>query len=265
MAIHPTAVIHASAQIDPDAEIGPYSIIEKDVRIGPAVRLYGHVYIGEGTTIAAGCQIHPFASIGQPPQDLAFKGEPSFTVIGEGTVIREHVSIHRGTMPGSSTVLGKRCFLMACSHVAHNCVVGDDVKMANSSMLGGHVQVGNSTFIAGLTGAHQFVRVGELNMLSGARVTTDVVPFMIVTPMGVVGPNVVGLRRAGFTAEERTEIRECYRRLFRQGIGFRAAVEQLEKLPLGRAGQRIVEFIKAPSKRGLMGYRGRRDAAIAES
>ncbi|QOJ14626.1 MAG: acyl-ACP--UDP-N-acetylglucosamine O-acyltransferase [Planctomycetia bacterium] len=265
MPIHSTAVVDASAEISRDAEIGPYCIVEKGVRISDGVRLIAHVYVGEGTTIEPRVVIHPFATIGQPPQDLAFTGEPTFTRIGEETIIREHVSIHRGTMPGSITTVGRRGFLMACSHVAHNCTVGDDVKMANGALLAGHVSVGDKAFIAGNTAIHQFVRVGELAMISGVRVTNDVVPFMILGPMGVVGPNVVGLRRAGMSPAERMEIREGYRTLFRSGISFRVAAEQVAGRVTTEPGRRLAAFVTAPSKRGYTPYRGRKHIATEDA
>ncbi|MBK8914917.1 MAG: acyl-ACP--UDP-N-acetylglucosamine O-acyltransferase [Phycisphaerales bacterium] len=265
MAIHPTAIIDPTAEVSREAEVGPYCIIERGVRIGERVRLIAHVYVGEGTTIDPRVEIHPFATVGQPPQDLAFSGEPTFTRIGEETIIREHVSIHRGTMPGSITTVGRRCFLMACSHIAHNCTVGDDVKMANGALLAGHVSVGDKAFIAGNTAIHQFVRVGELAMISGVRVTNDVVPFMILGPMGVVGPNVVGLRRAGCSPEERKEIREGYRTLFRSGISFRTAVEQVAARVTTEPGRRLAAFVLAPSKRGYTPYRGRRNATAEDA
>lgn len=262
MSIHNTAIVDRTAEIDATAEVGAYSIIEGGVKIAADTRVYPHAYIGCGTTIGARCQIHPFATVGQPPQDLAFKNEPSYTVIGDETIIREHVSVHRGTMPGSTTRVGARCFLMACSHVAHNCVLGDDVKMANGALLAGHVQVGDKAFIAGNTAIHQFVRVGELAMISGVRVSNDVVPFMIMGPMGIVGPNVVGLRRSGFSAEERLEVREIYRQLFRTRASFRAATDEVEKTVKTAAGRKLLEFIRGASKRGFVGYRGKRSSVI---
>ena len=149
MSIHPTAIVHDLAQVDETAEIGPYAVIEQAVRIGPDVRVYPHAFITGWTQVGAGCEIHPGATIGHAPQDLSYTGVETYCRIGERTVIREGASIHRGTVPGSATVVGKRCFIMAGALVAHNCVLGDEVKLANVVQLGGHVQIGDGAFIGG--------------------------------------------------------------------------------------------------------------------
>ena len=258
MAIHSTAVIDNSAEIDPSVEIGAYAIVEGNVRIGANTRLYPHAYISEGTRIGERCQIHPFAVVGHPPQDTKWNGAPSYTEIGDETIIREGAQIHRGTLPESTTIIGKRVFLMANAHVGHNCTVGDDVVMANCSMLAGHVEVGARAFLSGLTGAHQFCRIGELVMLGGAnRISADIPPFMTYLAGGVIGPNTIGLRRAGFTAAERTEIRSAYKLLFRRGGSFRDAVAQLAETAQSEPARRLVEFLQGPTKRGFERYHRR--------
>jgi UDP-N-acetylglucosamine acyltransferase len=263
MPIHPTAIVDKHAEIDSSADIGAYAIIEAGVKIGAETKIYPHAYISEGTTIGQRCQIHPFAVVGHHPQDLKWEGTPSYTRIGDRTVIREGASVHRGTVPESTTIVGNDVYLMATSHVGHNCVVGDDVILANGAMLGGHVQVGRRTFVGGDVPIHQFVRVGELAMLAGGlRVISDVPPFMMVGREGLAGPNVVGLRRAGFSREERLEIRAAYKMLFRSGLLFRATLEQVAATVKTDPGHRLIEFLRAPSKRGIMGFRGRgREAA----
>ena len=129
MPIHPTAIIDKHAEIDPSAEIGPYAVVETGVKIGPGCKLWPHAYIAQGTTLAAQVRVYPFAVVGHYPQDLAWNETPSYTTVGEGTVIREHSAIHRGTPPETTTVVGKRCFIMSSGHVGHNCTVGDDVKI----------------------------------------------------------------------------------------------------------------------------------------
>ena len=262
MVIHPTAVIDKSAEIDASAEIGAYAIVEGNVHIGANTRLYPHAYISEGTRIGQRCQIHPFAVIGHPPQDTKWNGAPSYTEIGDETIIREGAQVHRGTTPESTTIIGKRVFLMATAHVGHNCVVGDDVVMANCAMLAGHVEVGARAFISGLSGVHQFCRVGELVMLGGAtHVTADVPPFMTFAFGSVVGTNVIGMRRAGFTAEERAEVRDAYKLLFRHRGSFRAAIEQLTLTAKSAPARRLMQFLIEPSKRGYARYnRGRTHA-----
>lgn len=263
MPIHPTAIVDSGSEIDPSAEIGAYAIVEANVTIGAETKLFPHAYISWGTTVGRDCQIHPFAVVGHPPQDLKWDGAPSYTRIGDGSIIREGATVHRGTIPESTTVVGQRVYVMATAHIGHNCVVDDDVILAQGAMLGGHVQVGTRTFIGGDVPIHQFVRVGELAMLAGGiRAVSDVPPFMMVGRDGLVGPNLVGIRRAGFSREVRLEIRGAYRKLYRSGMPFRDALEQVAATIKTDPGRRLIEFLRAPSKRGLMAYRGRgREAA----
>lgn len=253
MPIHPTAIIDRRAEIDPTAEIGAYTIIDGVVRIGPGVRVYPHACLTGWTEIGANCEIHPNAVIGHAPQDLAYHGEESYCRIGEGTIMREGVSIHRGTAPRSATVVGRNCFLMANSHIGHNCQVGDDVKMANGALLAGHVHVGDGAFLSGNTAIHQFCRVGELVMVRGlSAVFMDIPPFFTVALNGLcAGINIVGLRRAGFTSEQRRDVQHAFRTLYHSGMTFRRAVEQLAQTVTTDAGRRIVDFLLAPSKRGI--------------
>ena len=261
MTIHPTAIVDKTAEIDPTAEVGAYAVIERGVQIGPQTRIYPHAYIAGGTRLGRACQIPPCAVVGHHPQDLAWEGSPSYTVIGDETVIREHATVHRGTTPESTTVVGKHCYIMSTGHVGHNCVIGDEVKIANGGLLSGHVQVGDKAFISGNASVHQFVRIGELAMIAGlSRVPNDVPPFMMVAPAGIVGANVVGLRRAGLTPDERHEIRACHRVLFRSGLHLPEAVERVAKLVRTDPGRRLVEFLRAPSKRGFMRLKRRAGA-----
>lgn len=256
MAIHVTAIVDRRAEIDPSADIGAYAVIETGVKIGPETRIWPHAYISAGTTIGRKVQIHPHAVVGHHPQDFAWKGVPSYTQIGDETIIRECATVHRGTLAETTTLVGKRCFLMAGSHVGHNCVLGDDVKVANAAQLSGYVTVGDRTFISGNVGVHQFVRIGELVMISGVtRVVMDVPSFMIWGPRGVMGPNVIGLRRAGLTSEERLELRQCHRLLYRSGLPFREAVARVGTFVKFEPGKRLAAFLTAPSKRGIAGYR----------
>ncbi|MFH1747596.1 MAG: acyl-ACP--UDP-N-acetylglucosamine O-acyltransferase [Planctomycetota bacterium] len=251
MAIHPTAIIDKSAEIDPTVEVGAYAIIEGDVHIGPQTRIYPHAYISRGTTLGRACQIHPFAIVGHLPQDTKYDDAPTYTNIGNETIIREHASVHRGTAPESTTSVGPRCFIMATAHVGHNCTVGEEVTLVNAVLLAGHVQVGRRAFLSGGVGIHQFVRIGEMAILSGRTpVTRDVPPFMMVVESHVVGLNVVGLRRAGLTNEERHEIRQAHQILYRQDRAFSAAVDQVAEMVQTEPGRRLVEFLRAESKRG---------------
>ena len=257
MAIHPTAIIDKTAEIDQSAEVGAYAVVERNVRIGAETRLYPHTYIAEGTTLGRRCQVHPFAVVGHQPQDTKWPGEPSYLQIGDETVVREHASLHRGTIPGSTTVIGARCYIMSTGHVGHNCVIGDGVTIATGAMLAGHVEVGAGAFISGNAALHQFTRVGELAMIGGnSSLGQDVPPFMLVRfPQVILGPNVIGLRRAGLGAAERLEVRQSYRVLYRSGLPFPKAVDQVAQSVRTDAGRRLVQFLRAPSKRGFLTYR----------
>ncbi len=271
MAIHPTAIVDRSAEIDASAEIGAYVVVERDVRVGPGSRVYPHAYLAEGTTLGEGCQIHPFAVIGHLPQDVKYGGDPTYTQVGDGTIVREHATIHRGTMPGSTTTVGRGCYIMAGGHVGHNCIVGDQVTIANNALLAGHVEVGDRAFISGNVVLHQFMRIGELAMIGGGTaLAQDVPPFMLVRfPQVILGPNVVGLRRAGFSAVERQEIRHCYRLLYHSGLPFPRAVDQVAQLVRTEPGRRLLAFLRSPSKRGFLPYRawggGRQAVSLAEA
>jgi UDP-N-acetylglucosamine acyltransferase len=257
MPIHSTAIVDKHAEIDSSAEVGAYVVVAAGVKIGARTKLYPHAYISEGTTLGQGCQVHPFAVVGHHPQDLKWEGSPSYTVIGDGTVIREGAQVHRGTEPESTTVVGQRVYIMATGHVGHNCVIGDDVVIANAGLVSGHVHIDRRAFVSGCAVIHQFTRIGELAMLGGGvRVPGDVPPFMMVTPEGVVGPNVVGLRRASLSREERQEIRAAYKTLYRSGVPLRDAVARVAEMVKTDPGRRLVEFLEAPSKRGLMRFKG---------
>lgn len=257
MPIHPTAIVDASAEIDPSADVGAYAVVEPGARIGADTRLWPHAYVSAGTTLGRGCQIHPFAVVGHLPQDLKFAGEPSYTQVGDGTIVREHATIHRGTMPGSTTIVGQRCFIMSTGHIGHNCVIGDDVVVANGGLLAGHCEVGRRAFISGNVAVHQFCRIGAMVMLGGrvSAVGSDVPPFMLVEPPGVVGLNVVGLRRAGISSEERRELRRCHQVLYRGSGPFPRRVEQVAGMVATDAGHELLKFLQAPSKRGYLRLR----------
>lgn len=259
MAIHSTAIIDPRATIDPSVEIGAYVVVDGVVQIGAGTRIFPHAYITGWTEIGANCEIHPGAVVGHVPQDLAFEKKESYCRIGEGTVIREGASIHRGTDAGSATVIGKRCHLMANAHVGHNCRVGDDVKMTNGAVLGGHVEIGEGAFLSGYVGVHQFVRIGELVMAGGVqRIVNDVPPYFLVVDNGCcAGVNLVGMKRAGFSKEQRAEVREAYRILYRSGMTFQKAIDVLADAVTTDPGKRIVAFLREPSKRGIVSARRR--------
>ncbi len=255
MAIHPTALISPQAELDPTVEVGAYAVIDGPVQIGAGTRVYPHAYLTGWTRIGQNCQIHPFTVVGHLPQDVKFADVQSYCQVGDECVLREGVSVHRGTEPGSTTSIGRGCYFMAHSHVGHNCQVGDGVTLINNVMLAGHVHVGNNAMMGGGAGIHQFVRIGELTMIGGnAAVTNDVPPFFILTGRNeCVGVNRVGLRRAGLSAEERREIAMAYKLLYRGMASFRDGVARLDATLSTPAGRRLVEFLRGPTLRGFAG------------
>ncbi len=256
MPVHPTAVIDPRAEVDPSAEVGAHVVVDGPAKIGEGVVLGPSAVILGHTEIGSGCRIHAGAVIGDLPQDRAYAGGRSFVRIGEGTIVREHVTIHRGTTEGSETVVGRGCMILAGAHVAHNCRLGDGVQLINGSLLGGHVEVGDRAIVSGNAGVHQFVRIGELALLGGlAKITQDVPPFFMVDGPGCcVGVNAVGMRRAELTAEERAEVKEMYRLLYRAEKGIRDSIAACERLARTPAGLRLVAFLNAPSKRGVTAH-----------
>ena len=267
MPVHPTAVVDRLAEIDSSADIGPYAIIDGPVRIGPDVRVYPHAFISGNTQIGARCQIHPGAVVGHLPQDLAFTGGDTFCRIGEDTVIREHAQVHRGTEPGSSTIVGNRCFIMAAGHVGHNCRLEDDVKIVNCALLAGHVHVGKGTFVGGAAAIHQFVRIGELAMIAGqARVLMDIPPYFLADQSGkCAAVNTVGIQRAKFTSEQQDDVKRAFRTLYRSGRPFRDAIVDLAEQVRTDAGRKIKEFVSAPSRRGIAGLTTIRSSSDEQS
>jgi len=258
MAIHATAIVDPSAEIDPSVEVGPYAIIEGNVEIGAGTRVYPHAFVGSYTTIGERCEIHPFAVVGHVPQDLSYDGSVTYARIGNDTTVREGATIHRAAIPGATTIVGDRCLIMSVAHVGHDCVLGNEVKLANSGLLAGHVQVHDKAFVSGNSAVHQFSRIGELAIVGGGlRVNSDVVAFMMQGPEGIVGPNVIGMRRAGYGSEERQEVRLCHRILFRSNHTFSEAVAEIENTVKTEPGRKIVSFLKSPSERGFEGLKSR--------
>ncbi|UCD30433.1 MAG: acyl-ACP--UDP-N-acetylglucosamine O-acyltransferase, partial [Planctomycetota bacterium] len=252
MAIHPTAIIDSMAKIDSTANIGPYTVIEGPVTIGANTQIRAHAYINGTTEIGNNCDIHPFAVVGNYPQDFHYQDKPSYCKIGNNVVIREGATIHRGTQPESSTIINDECFLMAYSHVGHNCILGKGVKIYNMAALSGHVEVGDNAIVSGYSVIHQFVRIGSLAFIAAAaRVGMDVPPFfMCYGESTIVQHNAIGMKRSGYDNNSITEIRQAYRTLYRSGLTFRKAVAQLGQTAKTEAGRQLLEFISAESKRG---------------
>jgi UDP-N-acetylglucosamine acyltransferase len=253
MSVHPTAIIDPLATIDSSTTIGPYAVISGPVRIGPACRIAAGAMVLGDTEIGAGCVIHSHSVIGDLPQDRAYDGGPSFCRLGENCTVREGVTIHRGSAANTGTVVGDDCLLMTNSHVGHNCEVGHGVTLVSGALLAGHVHIVPRATISGNAAIHQFVRVGELAMVSGlAKVAKDVPPFFMTDRDGaVVGENRVGLMRAGLTAHEREEIKAAFRAIYRCGMSHNAALEYLASSVSSEAGLRLLAFLGAKSTRGL--------------
>jgi UDP-N-acetylglucosamine acyltransferase len=270
MGIDPAARVEDGARIAADAEIGPFCTIGKNVVIGSGCRLISHVNVAGHTTIGTGCTIFQFASLGTPPQSLAYRGEPTTLVIGEHCTIRESATMNIGTVGGGGvTRVGNRGFFMAYSHVGHDCHVGDDAIFANSATLGGHCEVGDSVFIGGLTAVHQHARIGSQAMIAGmSGVRGDVIPFGFATGQhaALEGLNVVGMRRRKFTRERLHKVRAFYQALF-HGAGTFA--ERLAKLQAERDGdpaiREILDFLGDNARRSLVLPRGAGGGAPEEA
>ena len=217
MSIHQTAIVDKTAKIGANVDIGPHCVIEGGVEIGDGTKLWHNVYVAKGTTIGRSCRIHMGAILGHEPQDVAFKDKPSYLKIGDRNNIREYVTIHRGTQEGSSTVIGDDNFIMGLVHIAHNCRLGNKIVIVNNTILGGHVQIDDMAFLSGNCVLHQFVRIGRLVMIGGAgRMGKDVPPFMIAErDSAVISYNIVGIRRAGFDANTRSQIKKAFGILYR--------------------------------------------------
>lgn len=230
--IHETAVIAPGAKIAANVTVGPYSVIGENVEIGEGTVIGPHVVIQGWTEIGKDCHIFQGASIGEEPQDLKFKGEKSYTVIGDRTTIREGATVHRATGEGEETRIGSDCLLMALTHVAHNCIVGNHVIMSNLASLAGHVVVEDRAVVGGMAGVHQFVKIGRNAMVGGmSKLTQDVVPFTIVDgrPAKVVGLNSVGISRAGIKLEARRNIKQAYKIVYRAGLTLEQAISVIEQ------------------------------------
>ena len=254
--IHPTAIVHPDAEIASDAEIGPFCLVGEHVRIGARTRLLGHVVVNGRTTIAEDVTIHPFATVGTPSQDRkAVPGEVCYTTVGARTVLREYVSVQRGTGKDAVTSIGTDCLLLAYVHIAHNCEVGNFVTMSNLAQLAGHVRVEDNATIGGATGVHQFVRIGRHSFVGGmSRLVRDVPPFFLVegNPPKVFGLNSVGLRRANFPSDEMAELKACFKILYHSDRNVSQALTVLRDLVKTVAGKELVSFIEASSERGIV-------------
>lgn len=252
--IHASAVIDDSAIIGADATIGPYAVIGPNVTIGARTRIAAHAVIERDTTIGDDCRIHSGAVLGGDPQDLKYAGESSRLVVGDRTVIREFVTLNRGSAARGSTNIGSDCLFMAYAHVAHDCVIGDHVVIANAVNMGGHVTVGDWVIVGGLSAVHQFARIGAHAFVGGmSGVRKDVPPYVKASghPMRLFGLNSVGLQRRGFSREVRVDIRRAYRLLFQSSLNVRDALaEARATLPATPELSLLLDFVEH-SERGV--------------
>ncbi len=250
--IHPTAIIHPNAKLDSTVQVGPYAVIDEGVQLGADCVIGPHVYLTGLTTIGARNRFHAGCVIGDAPQDLKYSGEPTRLRIGGDNVFREHFTAHRSNKVAEETIIGSHNFLMQHSHVAHNCIIGDHVILAGGALLAGHVTVQDSVFISGNCLVHQFVRVGTLAMMQGgSAISKDLPPFTVALRENeICGLNIVGLRRAGYTAEQRLELKRLYHALFRSGQNFRRAVTEARGRFSSPVAKILLEFV-TDSKRGV--------------
>ncbi len=255
MKIHPTAIIAPDARLADDVEIGPYSVIGPDVQIGAGTVIGPHVVIEQYTDIGEGCHIRQFASIGADPQDLKYRGEATRVVIGNFNTIRECATIHRATTADIGvTMIGDHNLLMAYTHVAHNCKIGNHVIMSNAVNLAGHIHVEDYAIIGGMTGIHQFTRIGAHSFIGGASAVPRDVPPSVLASGNTAKPyglNQIGLKRRGFPEETLQALKQAYRLVFRSGLRLSVALERIEQEVVDLPETRhFVDFIRN-SARGI--------------
>ncbi|HXP77453.1 MAG TPA: acyl-ACP--UDP-N-acetylglucosamine O-acyltransferase [Stellaceae bacterium] len=254
--IHPTAVVEPGARLAETARIGPYCVVGQEVELQDGVELVSHVVVAGCTVVGAATRIFPFASIGHQPQDLKYQGEKSRLEIGRRNIVREHVTMNPGTAGGGMvTRVGDGCLFMVGAHVAHDCRLGDNVIMANNATLAGHVVIGNFAILGGLSAVHQFVRVGKHAMIGGVTgVERDVIPYgqVVGDRARLVGLNIVGMQRRGFSRDQVQALRTAYQMLFGEAGTLAERVDEVARQFMDVEPVRdIVEFIRADSQRGL--------------
>jgi len=256
MDIHPTAIISKKAKLGKDAQVGPYVIIEDDVAIGQGVKIYAGAHISEHTTIGDDCQIHMGAILGHLPQMYQIPSKEGRLVIGPRNIFREYATVHRSSRKGEATVIGEDNYLMGFSHIAHDCSIGSHVTICNGTLLAGHVKVEDYAFISGNVTVHQFCRIGKLSMVGGlTRVAKDLPPYMLAKGDSMVWAiNSVGLRRANFSRQARSEIKTAFKLLYKSGLNVRQAIKQLQKDSRSSEIEYLINFI-LHTQRGICGYK----------
>ncbi len=261
--IHPLTYVHPDAKIAPNVRIDPFTTIHRNVEIGEGTWIGSNVTIMEGARIGKNCQIFPSSVISAIPQDLKFKGEDTVTVIGDNTTIRECVTINRGTTDRNMTRIGSNCHIMAYSHIAHDCVVGDHCIFSNNTTLAGHIVVGDHVVLAGLTAVQQFVRIGSHAFVTGGSlVRKDIPPYVKAArePLSYVGVNSVGLKRKGYSIEKINHILDIYRILFVRGYNVSKALSIIEAdIPVSDERDEIITFVRDTGKGIMKGYMRRHE------
>lgn len=252
------ASVSPKASIGEGVTIGPFAVVEEDVVIGEGTRIGAHAVVHRGSTIGKQCTIDSFAAIGGAPQDLKYAGEPTTLEIGDKTVVREFVTLNRGTTATGKTTIGSNCLFMAYAHVAHDCSVGNNVILANCCALGGHVHLGNWVILGGLTPVHQFCHVGEHAMIGGGfRVVKDVPPYILAgsEPLIFERLNIIGLRRRGFSNEAIESLDKAYRLIYRSNLNVSQAVARIkEEIELTPEVQNVLTFISQSTRGIISGY-----------
>lgn len=253
--IHSTAIVSSYAKIGEDVTIGPFTIVEENVEIGDGSQIGSSVQLGSGARLGKNVKVFHGAVIGTVPQDLKFGGEDTTAEIGDNTTVREYATVNRGTDYSFRTRVGKNCLLMAYSHVAHDCIIGDNVIMANSVNLAGHIEVDEYAILGGVLPVHQFVKIGAHAMIGGGfRVQQDIVPYAMAGgyPLKIVGLNSLGLKRRGFSKETITKLDQCYKLLFRSGLNTTQAVERIKgEIEPVKEVQVVLDFLER-SDRGIV-------------
>ena len=254
--VHPTASVSPKAELDDGVEVGPYAVVKDGAVIGKNTFIDAHAVIFGNVRIGEGNYIGPFAVIGADPQDISYKGQPTYLEIGSGNIIREYVSIHRASQEGQATKVGNECFIMAYSHIAHDCRIGNNVIITNYAGISGFVEIEDRAIISGHVGIHQFVRIGYLAFVSGGSFPgQDVPPYTIAAgrPAKIVGLNVVGMKRAGIPPEIRLEIKRAFDLYFRKGLNRKHALELISEELGSEEVKRFVNFVKN-SRRGVAAF-----------
>lgn len=263
--IHPSAIIDSKAEIDSSCDVAAYAVIDANVRVGAGCVIGPHVHLTGDTQIGANNHFYTGCVIGEAPQDLKYKNEPTRVQIGDNNVFREHVTVHRSAKIGDDTVVGSNNFLMAHCHVGHNCRLGNHIIIANGALLGGYVTVHDRVFISGNCLLHQFVTVGTLALMQGgAAISKDLAPYTIATGINqIAGLNTIGQRRAGLASSDRVELRRAYLSIFRSALPIGKAAEQAAQQFSNSHALALINFVLA-SKRGVCADTSRADAADVE-